>query len=58
MHYLKRNFAMSKKNIIIKSKILNSDFGSNSVSGSNSDSDSKSVFMNVGIFIFFVLHLH
>ena len=56
MHYLKRNFAMSKKNIIIKSKILNSDFGSNSVSGS--DSDSKSVFMNLGVFIFFILHLH
>ena len=47
---------MSKKNIIIKSKILNSDFGSNSVSGS--DSDSKSVFMNLGVFIFFILYLH
>ena len=44
----------------------NSDFGFDSVSDSNSDSDSdsysdsdfKSVFMNLDMFIFFVLYLH
>ena len=37
-----------------------SDFDSNSVSDSNSDSDSdfNSVFMNLDIFIFFILCLH
>ena len=44
-----------KKNATIQNQILTD---SNSVSDSNSDSDSNSGFMNLHIFIFFILYLH